>query len=195
MNSALLGLSTFVYFSGLTLYLWDTLRGKNAPNRMTFLIWAVGPFIAFAGGLASGGSWALLPVFLAGFGPFLVFFASFVNPKAYWKLGILDYTCGVLAVLALIAWAVTSNPAIAIFFAILADALAGFPTIIKSWKFPETETGLGYVAAWMSAFIGFIIAPNNSFPAIGFLVYLLFLNGSLIIAIYQSRFIKFFITV
>ena len=45
----------------------------------------------------ASGSQALL-TFTVGFGPLVVFAASFVNPKSVWKLGRLDYTCGALSV-------------------------------------------------------------------------------------------------
>ena len=82
------------FFFGSLAYVKDTLKGKSKPNRMTFLIWAAGPFIGVSAGIAAGAAWwALLPVFIAGLGPVAIFLASFKNPAAYWKLGILDYVC------------------------------------------------------------------------------------------------------
>src|SRR5690348_5964176 len=130
------------FFGGSMFYVRDTLKGKSKPNRMTFLIWAAGPFIGVAAGIAAGAAWwALLPVFVAGLGPFAIFLSSFKNPNAYWKLGVIDYICGALAILALVLWVLTTSPILAIVFSIAADALALGPTLLKSWQYPETETG------------------------------------------------------
>ena len=164
-------------------YVWDTLKGKSRPNRMTLLIWAAGPFIGVAAGIVAGAAWwALLPVFVAGLGPLAIFLSSFVNPNAYWKLGALDYTCGALAVLALVLWAVTNDPVVAVVLSIAADALASFPTIVKSWKFPETETGFTYFVALCNVTLGLFLAPSHSFVQVGFLVYLILCDAILSIA-------------
>jgi hypothetical protein len=161
------------FFGGTLAYVRNTLKGKSKPNRMTFLIWAAGPFIGLGAGIAAGAAWwALLPVFAGGLGPFAIFLASFKNPAAYWKLGPLDYACGILAALALVLWVLTANPITAIVFSILADALASFPTVIKSWRHPGTETGLTYFIALCNVSLGLFVAPSHTFPQIGFLVYL-----------------------
>jgi hypothetical protein len=77
---------------------------------------------------------------MVGFNPFLTFLTSFVNKKAYWKITRLDLACGVLAIGGLVLWKMTDTPNLAISFGILADAIAGIPTVIKSFQEPETET-------------------------------------------------------
>jgi hypothetical protein len=47
--------------------------------------------------------------------------------------------------LALILWWITKEPNIAIMLAILSDILAAIPTLVKTWKFPETESGVLFV--------------------------------------------------
>ena len=196
MNFAAIALTVgalIQFFGGSLLYVLDTLKGKSKPNRMTFLIWTAGPFVGVAAGAAAGVTWwVLLPVFMAGFGPLAILLSSFKNPGAYWKLGVLDYTCGTFAVLALFLWVITSDPLIAILFSIIADALAAFPTIIKSWKYPETETGLNYFIALCNVGLGLLVAPSHSFAQIGFLVYLFVCDVILTVAIYRVRFLKKF---
>ncbi|MCL2280666.1 hypothetical protein FWC31_02160, partial [Candidatus Saccharibacteria bacterium] len=68
-------------------YIIDTLKGKTKPNRVTWLIWSTAPIIAAIAAISNGVSWAILPTFMAGFGPLLVFIVSFFNKKSYWKLG------------------------------------------------------------------------------------------------------------
>lgn len=47
---------------------------------------------------------------------------------------------GALSIIALLAWLGANSPLIAILLLAVADLLATLPTIIKAWKYPETET-------------------------------------------------------
>ena len=134
-------LGAAIQFLGGSAYIRDTLRGKTQPNQVTWFLWFVAPAIGIAAALINCVDWTIqLPVFMAGFVPLLVFIASFVNKHAHWKLGMFDYACGLSSVLALVLWALTKDPVIAIIFAIIADGLAALPTLVKSWAHPETET-------------------------------------------------------
>lgn len=177
------------FLAGL-FYLRDTLRGRIQPNRVTWLMWSVAPLIGTAAALSDGVGFAVLPVFVAGFIPLLVFFGSFVNPKAYWKLETFDYFCGFCSVLAVILWGITQEPAIAIAFAIASDGLAGIPTLVKSWHYPKTESGLPYATGIFSALTGFTAVQTWVFSEYAFLIYILTMNSLLVLTIYRRRFVR-----
>jgi hypothetical protein len=158
---------------GLFAYLRDTLRGQSQPNRVSFFLWSLAPFIGVAAALSDGVTWAALPVFAAGFGPFLVFLASFVNKKAYWKITGFDWACAALSVAALILWQITKNPAVAIAFAVLADGAAALPVIRKSWTHPHSETAVFYLAAAFNQVTAFLAMKHFNFVEMAFPVYLL----------------------
>jgi len=75
---------------------------------------SIAPMIASAAAFSEGVRRAVVPVFMSGFGPFLVFLSSFVNRKSYWKLEKFDYICGIFSLLALIGWRMTNEPLVAI---------------------------------------------------------------------------------
>ncbi|MEK7105124.1 MAG: hypothetical protein AAB865_00345 [Patescibacteria group bacterium] len=174
-------------FCGSLLYLRDTLRGTTKPNRVTFLMWTVSPMITGAASLSDGVTWPVVPVFMTGFVTLLIFFASFFNKNAYWKLGRFDYICGALSVLALILWALTKEPAVAVALAILSDFFATTPTLIKAWKHPETETGIAYAASFVSGITALVVIQSWSFTAWAFPANMLIVNGLIFIAIYRKR--------
>ena len=169
-----------------SVYVRNTLLGRSQPNRVTFFLGAAVPMIAVAIGIFIGETWSLLPIFMVGFGPFLIFIASFFNPKAYWKLGAFDYVSGALAVVALVLWWLTKEPAVAVVFAILSDWFVWLPTLIKAWRYPETETGIGYAIAVVNAAIGVTILQAYDFTHSGFLIYTVFINLCLTIAVYRK---------
>lgn len=183
-------LGAVINLLGSATYFFDTLKGTSKPNRVTWGMWSIAPLIAAAAALSAGVRWPVLPVFMSGFVPLLIFLASFYNPKAYWKLGTFDYLCGLSSALALLLWYFTKEPIVAIIFAMASDFFAGFPTVIKSWRFPYTETGLAYVAGLLSCLTAFPAITRWTFSAYGFPLYLVFMNTLLLTSVFLSRRLK-----
>jgi len=165
---------------GVFAYLRDTIRGTTQPNRVSFFLWALAPFIGVAASLSDGVTWSALPVFCAGFGPLLIFLASFVNKKAYWKITKFDWVCGAFSVLALVLWQITKNPAVAVGFAVFADLAAAIPILKKSWTHPHSETSTLYLLAIFNQFTAFLAMKTFSFVEVAFPLYLI----SICIALY-----------
>ncbi|MBU1292816.1 hypothetical protein KJ819_01975 [Patescibacteria group bacterium] len=188
MPNAILLIGVLVASIGIFSYIRDTVRGKVKPNRVTWLLWAIAPLIATAAAISDGVGWAVLPVFLSGFGPLLVFIFSFVNKDSYWKLGRLDYICGLFSVLALILWAITNEPVIAIVFAIVSDAVAALPTVIKAWKYPETENAGPFLSGLFTSSTAFTAISAFRISEIAFPIYLISINCVLIFSILRNRF-------
>lgn len=153
---------------GTAVYLRDTLRGTTKPNRVTWLLWAVAPLLAAAVELDEGVGLRTLPTFTVGFFPLLVFVASFHNPESVWKIRRIDYACGAMSVVGTIIWLATRNGVVAISAAILADFLAGVPTVMKSWTHPQTETVSSYIGAVLSMVILLLTIDRWTFDVAAF---------------------------
>jgi hypothetical protein len=175
---------------GAVVYIRDTLKGETKPNRVTWLMWGVAPLIGVTAAFVEGARWVLLPALTTGLCPLIVFAVSFVNPNAYWKLTKFDYICGALSIAALVGWAVTSEPLVAVALAILADFFAGVPTFIKAWQYPETETGFAYTTAFFAMLTSFAALQTWTFAEYGFPGYLVFANLLLMFAIYRKKIFK-----
>jgi hypothetical protein len=165
-------LGAIIGFLGGVSYVIDTLKGKTKPNRVSWFIWALAPMLAFSAEISKGVGIHSLMTFMVGFSPLLIFIASFLNSNAEWKLTKLDLTCGVLSIIGLIIWLILKEGNIGIFFAILADGLAGIPTIVKSYKFPETENYIGFLTAAISAALTILTIKIWDFAHFGFPVYI-----------------------
>lgn len=166
-------LGVLINFIGSLSYLRSTLKGETKPNKVTWFLWAIVPMIAFNAQLKQNVGLLALPTFMAGFNPALIFIASFINKKAKWQIGKTDIACGILSVIGIILWLSTNNPNLAILFAILADGLAATPTIIKSYKFPETENAAAFVVAASSAIIALLTVKSWKFENVAFLIYII----------------------
>lgn len=154
-------------------YVIDTLKGKVKPNRVSFALWAFAPLIAFGAQINQGVGLQSLMTFMVGFGPLLVFVASFANKKAVWQLTRFDYICGGLSLIGLALWLITQEGNIAILFAIMADGLAAIPTVVKSYQAPETENGWLFLLGAISAGITLLTIDDWTFAHWAFPVYIL----------------------
>ncbi len=172
------------------LYIRSMFRGGAKPNRVTWLMWSIAPFIATAAAASSGVGWAVVPVFMTGFAPFLIFTASFFAKRAYWKLHTFDYVCGALSAAALVFWVITMEPNYAIILAIASDALASIPTLTKVWRNPETESVWPFITGIFNALTSFVVAVTWNFSEIAFPAYLAIINALLIFSMYTRRLVS-----
>ena len=184
-------LSAVLSLSGSFAYIGDMFRGKSQPNLVTWGLWAFAPLIATGAALsASADVWATVRIFMSGFGPLLIFIFAFIVPQSYWKLSKFDYACGALSLIALVAWLGANSPVLAILLAALADLLATLPTIIKAWKFPETETVYTYFIGLFTASIVVPAIPVWNIENSAFQIYLLITNTSLFAIVLRGYFLK-----
>lgn len=180
-------LGAIVQLYGKYFYIKKTLKGQTKPNRMTWLMWSIAPLIASTAAFSAGATWAVLPVFMSGFAPLLVFFSSFVDKNAYWQLKNYDYLCGIFSALAIIFWVVTKDPLTAIILAIASDLIAAIPTFAKCWVSPETESGIAYAAGLFSATTSLLAVSSWKLTEYAFPLYLIIINYLLVFAIYRKR--------
>ncbi|MBL8080862.1 MAG: hypothetical protein JNM55_23015 [Anaerolineales bacterium] len=167
-------------------YLIDTVKGKVKPNRVSFLLWAIAPLIAFAAQIKQGVGLESLMTFSTGFLPLTVFLASFVNKQAEWKVTKFDLVCGVLSMIGLVLWLVTKVGNVAITFSILADGLAAIPTLVKAYQYPDTELAWPWMATVFGVILTLLTLNELTFANSGFIIYILMVN-TLIFSLVQFR--------
>jgi hypothetical protein len=177
-NFVLLG-AAFNIIGGIS-YLVDTIKGKTKPNKITWFLWFLAPAIAFSSEITQGVGIRALMTFMVGFNPLLIFIASFVNKKSKWEIKRFDVICGALSIVGLLLWLLTSIGNIAILFSIVADGLAGIPTILKSFKYPETENYKVFLGGAISAIITLLTIKIWTFAQYAFPAYILAINILLI---------------
>jgi hypothetical protein len=154
-------------------YVIATLKGKTRPNRVTWFMWALAPLIAFVAQLSEDVGIQSLLTFAVGFGPLMVFTASFVNRKSVWRLTAFDMVCGALSLLGLLGWLITRHGNTAILFSILADGLAAVPTLRKSWTEPQSESSIVFGLAAINAIITLLTIDHFTFANSAFATYIL----------------------
>ena len=174
-------------------YLYDTIVGKAQPNRITWLLWGIFPMVIFVAQRVQGVASISWTSFVAGLMPLLIVAASFFNKKAYWKSEPRDYYLMAAAVIGLILWAITDNPNLALLFSLLADMLAGIPTLIKSYRHPHSESWIAYAISAFGFGISLLSVQTYNFENVAFVTYVFILNGALAVLASRSRTHKQFV--
>ena len=184
MPSYFVIIGTVIGAFGSLWYMLDTIRGRVKPNRVSFLLWSIAPIIAFGAQIGQGVGLESLMTFSVGFLPLLVFISSFVNKQAEWKLTKFDFICGFLSVIGLILWLVTKEGNVAIFFSILADGLAALPTLVKAYKYPDTEVAWPWFMTSIGVVCTMFTLTTITFANSGFILYIFFMNTLITAVIY-----------
>src|SRR3989338_8606671 len=180
-------LSLFISLFGGFFYVKDVVSGRAKPNLVTWFFWSLAPLVGTFLQIKAGAGLSVLPVFLAGFVPLVIFFIALVNKNSYWKITSFDIFCGLFSFIALVLWVLTDKADISIIFAILSDTLAAIPTLIKSWKFPETETIIGYIPGILNNILGLLVIQSWNFSIYSFGIYFILLNSTLVVFILRKK--------
>jgi hypothetical protein len=78
----------------------------------------------------------------------------------------------VAAMAGIVLWFITDEPNLAILLVLIADLLASIPTIIKSFKRPETESWIAYALSTIGFGIGVFSIQTFNFENAAFAIYL-----------------------
>lgn len=170
---------------GTISYLVAIANGKARPNRVTWFVLGLSPTIAFFSMLSQDVSLAQGAMTLsAGLGPLAILITTFFVKHPAWKIKRFDVMCGILAIVGLILWFITGKGNIAIMFSILAGGLAFLPTLIKSYKYPETESPWVFLVGLIAAIISLLTLTTWDFEQAAFMVYLVVVSASAFSLIY-----------
>jgi len=175
LHSNFVIIGAFISITGNVAYIVETLKGNIKPNKVTFLLWSIVPFIAFFAQIKQGVGIQALFTFVSGFMPLLLFLASFVNKNAEWRITRFDLTYGFLALVGIVLWIITKVGNLAILFSILADALAVVPTVVKAYKFPNTELAWPWLTSGTGAVLTLLTIERWTFANSSFALYIVFI--------------------
>lgn len=176
-------LGALLSIGGAARYAWLTLQGRTRPNRVTWFLWALAPGIGFLAQLDEGVGLPAVLTLSIGVGPALIFAASFGNRGAYWRVSRFDLGCGLVSLVALLVWLGLDDPTGAVVFAVLADLVAGVPTLRKAWQHPATEHPSVFVLGGLNGVIALLTIQNWDLATWAFPAYIAVLGTVLAVVV------------
>jgi hypothetical protein len=159
-------------------YIRDTLKGKTKPNIVTWLTWCLlNTITAFAAYAAHANQTAIF----AGAAALCTGFVVIVGLKrGVKKYTTFDIVCQILALVGIILWRLTGQPAVAISINIAADCIGVLPTYRHSWRLPHEETWQSYAIGGVSAVLAIASIQVFNYVSLAYPVYIFLSDASLV---------------
>lgn len=153
-------------------YIIDIHRGKARPHVLSWLGWTFITALGASAMYAEGSTWVVGILWANALNSLLIAGYSVIKKVGVWSTGVYDYIFFGLGVIGLILWQTLDMPLIALICAIVADLSFGFPTIIKAYKDPSTETSFVWAASSISGLLSLFAIQNFAFHEIAYPLYL-----------------------
>lgn len=172
-------------FIGFIPYFISAIRGKNRPNRATWIIWAVVGCIFLASYKSAGATdalWLSLANVIA-FGSIVLI--SFKYGEGGWAS--FDIACLLGAAFGLFLWWYFSSPLPALYISILIDFIGALPTIKKSYVDPAGEDRLSWILFWIANTVNLFAVQEWNLAMAAYPIYLFFISGLLALILIFRR--------
>lgn len=167
-------LAVAINLVGACIYAYSVVKGNTRPNRVTWFILSFAPLLAFAAMMSQGVSFHESVFTLeTGISPLIIFISTFFAKQPKWEITRFDLACGALSIVGFLLWIILKEGNVAIVFALLADGLAFLPTLIKAFRYPETESPWAFMMGAVAAVIALAIITTYDFKHVAFPLYIL----------------------
>lgn len=164
--------------AGYAPYIRDVLKGIAKPHRISWGIWVILTTIAAVNQIRNGGGFSAYYFAGAAVTVALVFLLSL-------KFGVggaslLDKVCLGLAIGLFVYWAALHNTRFSTLFAIIIDSIGTVPTLVKTFKQPETETYLMWVLSSLGGLLSLLAVPRLDWALLIYPAYVFAADGSVV---------------
>jgi hypothetical protein len=125
-------------------YLFNVLTKKIKPHPYTWFIWSIVSMVTLFAQIQKGGGLAVIPTAAAEIFTIIIFILSI--KYGFKDIDKRDNIFLVIALLGLIPWAITKDPTISVIVVVCIDLVAFIPTLIKTYRQPESESSILFIA-------------------------------------------------
>lgn len=177
------GIATILGIIGAAAYIKDAYHRKTLPHRVAWFIFLILSIISFISQVELG---AKASLFYAGWfviNNIIIVSLSLRKNAGYGGIEKGNIAGFTLAIIGIILWQVFSSPLLALLSVLVADSIGALMILIKSYKYPETETitmwCLGIVASIFSMFS----VGKLDFALLAYPIYLFVASSLIVVAI------------
>lgn len=180
-------LSAVFTLLGAIFYLRSIHKKEINPQILSWFGWA---FITLVGTLAmldSGSTWSVLFIFSNFLSCISIALYSIYRKVGTWSTSSYDYIFFTLGVLGIILWQTFDMPILAIIFCVLADLFFAIPTIIKTFKDPNSENATSWIPYCIAGVFGLLSIQTFLATEVLYPSYIFTLNSIVLIIIFKGR--------
>lgn len=181
-------ISAIINIIGYFPYIKDILKGKVKPHRITWGIWTLLTSIIAVNQVLNKGGYSSLFFISTSF----LVLTTFILSIKYGHGGAakLDIFCLFSALLLLAYWVTLQETRISTLIAISIDVLAFIPTLLKTYKLPDTESYLQWMLAGLGGFLSLLAVPKLDWILIIYPLYIIVANYLIVsIKYFREKFI------
>ncbi|MET1033242.1 MAG: hypothetical protein ABWX94_01975 [Candidatus Saccharimonadales bacterium] len=165
-------------------YFKATLNGTAQPSIVSWSFWSLTALIAFVVQLSRGSGPEAFVTLAIGLSPIAVCVAALYKGAYRTSLQKSDKWCIALTSLGIMLWIISKNPLMALYMSILADIFSSIPTILKSYRKPQSEHPAAYVLSVISMGITLLTVTNWQITNWLFTAYILAINCTYLFTIF-----------
>lgn len=167
-------------------YLAHTLQGKTHPNIVTWFTWSLMNAIATSAAFSDGATQTA--IFAGG----ALVATSSITLASLVKQGVHKYTrfdifCQIVALIGILLWQLTDQPAIAIAINLVAELFGYTPTLRHAWREPQHETWQTFALTLLGSALTLVALTTHTFVSLAYPVYFLIVDTILVAVIIGRR--------
>jgi hypothetical protein len=178
MKLALGVLALVLNVIGYIPYVRDILHGKVKPQRITWGIWTILTTIAAVNQVKNGGGYSSL-FFIS---TVILVATTFVLSlkRGMGGASMLDKICLGLTVALFAYWATLHDTRISTLIAVIIDGVGAVPTVVKTYKHPDTESYPQWVLAGLGGFLTLLSVSRLDWALLIYPAYVFVMNGVIV---------------
>lgn len=172
-------------FAAYVPYYRDILKGKTHPHVYSWSLWCLLTILIVALQIKGGAGMATLVTAAAGLMCVGVIALGIKMGKK--DITKSDTATAILALIAMAFWLIADQPVISLVLVVIADLLAFYPTVRKSWNKPHTETLSLYATNTVRFALALIAIESYTFLAVLWPAVWVVANGLFVVILIVRR--------
>jgi len=184
MHTILVTVSSLFVCCAYIVYAVAIWKGAAKPHRTTRFVVLLIEALTTATLFAQGNTTA---IWLSGAFTLcstVTFVLSLKNGMGGWATT--DLLCLTIALVGILCWKITANPLTGLFFSIAADFSGCIPTLIKTYKYPQTEVWTFYGIGLLAVILNMIAIEKWTVGEYAYPLYIMLINTAMIILILRK---------
>lgn len=183
--------STLLVLTSPILYIRAISKGRAKPHRTTRFTILVTTILGTTSLLAQHDTVAVWLAGASALQAIVIFLLSFKFGMGGWAKS--DIACLIIATIGIVAWQTTTDPIFGLFASIFADLVGMVPTLIKTYRFPNTEIASYFVFDTFAGLFSLLAVKTWTVQEVSYPIYIFLINLAVAILVWRPKIQKMLI--